>query len=282
MIIGYVTGESKPTKVIGLTSRPVSIGEYTIIDSEEGKILGLVERSYVSSIALSDVKNFDEAAESKEIAEINRRDKGYTSQIMILGFLDKLQNGQAIVPAIPPLPGTEILEATNRDLEKIFGPDGNQWIKIGSLLRNPEIVAKVNLNKIVSRHVGILAMTGMGKSNLVSLIAKQINNLSGTVIIFDYHDDYSNLSIPKINVIDAKINPRLLDAESLGEVLEIRDNASIQQRILRMAFTKQVKESKEFWNALNDQVEEIIQLNKKDKKEYTYFAWVSSVLGMNT
>ena len=33
-----------------------------------------------------------------------------------------------------------------------------------------------------------------------------------------------------------------------------------------MAFTKQVKESKEFWNALNDQVEEIIQLNKKDKK----------------
>jgi DNA helicase HerA-like ATPase len=113
-------------------------------------------------------------------------------------------------------------------------------------------------------------MTGMGKSNLVSLIAKQINDLNGTVIIFDYHDDYSGLSIPKINVIDAKINPRLLDAESLGEVLEIRDNASIQQRILRMAFTKQVKESKEFWEALNDQVEEIIQLNKKDKKEYTY------------
>ena len=252
MIIGYVIGESRPTKITALSSRPLSIGEYTIIDSEEGKILGLVEKTYVSSVALADVKNFDEAAESKEIAEINRRDKGYTSQIMILGFLDKLQKGQAIIPAIPPLPGTEILEATSQDLEKIFGPDGVQWIKIGSLLRNPEIVAKVNLNKIVSRHIGILAMTGMGKSNLVSLIAKQINDLNGTVIIFDYHDDYSSLSIPKINVIDAKINPRLLDAESLGEVLEIRDNASIQQRILRMAFTNQVKESKEFWEALNE------------------------------
>ena len=270
MIIGYVIGESKPTKITALASRPLSIGEYIIIDSEEGKILGLVERTHVSSVALADVKNFDEAAESKEIAQINKRDKGFTSQIMILGFLDKLQKGQAIVPAIPPLPGTEILEAANNDLKKIFGPDGAQWIKIGSLLRNPEIIAKVNLNKIVSRHIGILAMTGMGKSNLVSLIAKQINSLSGTVIIFDYHDDYSSLSIPKINVIDAKINPRLLDAESLGEVLEIRDNASIQQRILRMAFTKQVKESKDFWEALDDQVEEIIQLNKKDKKEYTY------------
>jgi len=270
LIIGYVIGESRPTKITALASRPLSIGEYTIIDSEEGKILGLVERTYVSSVALADVKNFDEAVESKEIAEINKRDKGYTSKIMILGFIDKLQKGQAIIPAIPPLPGTEILEAKSKDLEKIFGPDGAHWIKIGSLLRNPEIVTKVNLNKLVSRHIGILAMTGMGKSNLVSLIAKQINDLNGTVIIFDYHDDYSGLSIPKINVIDAKINPRLLDAESLGEVLEIRDNASIQQRILRMAFTKQVKESKEFWEALNDQVEEIIQLNKKDKKEYTY------------
>ncbi|RDJ32572.1 MAG: ATP-binding protein [Crenarchaeota archaeon] len=270
MIIGYVIGESKPTRITALASRALSIGEYVIINSDEGKILGLVERSYVSSVALSDVRNFDEAVESKEIAEINKRDKGYTSQIMILGFLDKLQKGQSIVPAIPPLPGTEILEASKKDLEKIFGPDGNEWIRIGSLLRNPEIDAKININKIVARHVGILAMTGMGKSNLVSLLAKQIDSLSGTVIIFDYHDDYSNLAIPRINVIDAKINPRLLDAESLGEVLEIRDNASIQQRILRMAFTKQVKESKDFWMALNDQVEEIIQLNKKDKKEYTY------------
>ena len=270
MIIGYVIGESKPTKISVLASRALSIGEYVIINSDEGKILGLVEKSYVSSVALSDVRNFDEAVESKEIAEINKRDKGYTSQIMILGFLDKLQKGQSIVPAIPPLPGTEILEASKKDLEKIFGPDGNEWIRIGSLLRNSEIDAKININKIVSRHVGILAMTGMGKSNLVSLLAKQIDSLSGTVIIFDYHDDYSNLAIPRINVIDAKINPRLLDAESLGEVLEIRDNASIQQRILRMAFTKQVKESKDFWMALNDQVEEIIQLNKKDKKEYTY------------
>ena len=32
MIIGYVTGESKPTKVTSLTSRPLSIGEYTVID----------------------------------------------------------------------------------------------------------------------------------------------------------------------------------------------------------------------------------------------------------
>ncbi len=269
MNLGIVIGESKPTKITSQTVRPLSVGEYVIIDSNEGKILGLVERSYVVSQALSDVRNYDEAMESKEIAEINSRDKGYTANIIILGFLKQLQKGQSIVPAVPPLPGTEILEATKQDLGIIFGPDTEEWIKIGVLLRNPQIESKINLNKIVSRHLGILAMTGMGKSNLVSLIAKRIAKINGTVIIFDYHNDYTNLNIPRINVIDAKINPRLLDADALSEVLEIRDNASIQQRILRLAFTKEVRESKEFWNALDNQVVEIIETSR-DKKEYKY------------
>ena len=63
-------------------------------------------------------------------------------QIMILGFLDKLQKGQAIIPAIPPLTRYRNFRGKSKDLEKIFGPDGAQWIKIGSLLRNPEIVTK--------------------------------------------------------------------------------------------------------------------------------------------
>ncbi len=48
-------------------------------------------------------------------------------------------------------------------------------------------------------------MTGMGKSNLVSLITKKISEVKGTVIIFDYHNDYTTLNIPNVNVIDAKL-----------------------------------------------------------------------------
>jgi len=266
--IGYVIGESKPTFVTALASRPVSVGEYVIIDSDEGRILGLVERSSVSSAAFADVRNFDEAAESTEIAEMNRRDKTYTTHIGILGFLDNLQRGQSIIPAIPPIPGTPVIQPTKDDLETIFSPAKDGWIKIGNLLRNKTIDARVNLDKIVSRHLGILAMTGMGKSNLVSLLTKEIAKLKGTVIIFDYHNDYTLLNIPKINVIDAKINPRLLDHDQLSEVLEIRDSANVQQRVLRMAFTKKVKESKEFWDKLEEEVEFIVNSEDKKFKEY--------------
>ena len=265
--LGYVIGESKPTFVTALTSRPLAVGEYTVINTDEGKILGLVEKSKVVSAALIDVKNFDEAAESIEIAEINKRDKTFTANIGVLGFLDKLQKGQSIIPSIPPIPGTEITQPTKEELYAIFSPQKSGWVKIGSLLRNKSVEAKINLDKIVARHLGILAMTGMGKSNLVSLVAKQIGELTGTVIIFDYHNDYTSLKIPRINVIDAKINPRLLDADQLAEVIEIRESANVQQRVLRMAFTKLVKESKEFWSKLEDEIDYIVNTEDKKLKE---------------
>ena len=61
MTLGFVIGESKPTVVTAQTSRSLPIGEYVIINSNEGKIVGLVEKSVVSSAVLADVKNYDEA-----------------------------------------------------------------------------------------------------------------------------------------------------------------------------------------------------------------------------
>ena len=195
MSLGFVVGESKTNVVTIQSSRALPIGEYVIIEVEEGKIVGLVETSFVTSAALSDVRNYDEAEESIELAELNKRDKSYTGKILILGFLEMLRKGKAILPAIPPLPGTKVIKATKTDLGEIFAPEKNEWLKIGNLLRNQDIDSKINLNKIVSRHLGILAMTGMGKSNLVSLLASKIAALSGTVIIFDYHNDLSLIHI---------------------------------------------------------------------------------------
>jgi len=265
--LGFVIGESKPTSVTAITSRALSVGEYIKIETDEGEILGLVERSSISSAAFTDVRNFDEAVESTEIAELNKRDKTFTAHIGILGFLENLRRGKSIIPAIPPIPGTEIIPPSKQDLEEIFSPKNKGWVKIGNLLRNKTVDVKINLDKIVSRHLGILAMTGMGKSNLVSLITKQISKINGTVIIFDYHNDYTNLNIPKINVIDAKINPRLLDADQLSDVLEIRESATVQQRVLRMAFTETVKKSKEFWKKLETEVAYIVDSEDKKIKE---------------
>ncbi len=143
MTLGFVIGESKPTVVTAQTSRSLPIGEYVIINSNEGKIVGLVEKSVVSSAVLADVKNYDEAVESIDVAAEHKRDKSYTALVRILGFLESLQKGKAILPAVPPIPGTEVVKATKEDLGQIFGPENSEWIKIGGLLRNPEINSQI-------------------------------------------------------------------------------------------------------------------------------------------
>jgi DNA helicase HerA-like ATPase len=257
--IGIVVGESKPHEIMFESRRPVSAGEYVIINGDKGQILGLVERSTIVSDALSKhVRNYTEALESKEIADVNTRDKSYRAWVRILGYLDELKNGRAIIPDVPPLPGTDILEAGQDDLGIIFAPDNEGWMRIGSLLRNSKVEARVNIDRVVARHLAVLAMTGMGKSNLVSLLAKEMAKIGGTMIIFDYHDDYSSLQIKDVNVMDAKINPRLLNFEKFADVMEIRESATNQMHVLHKAFTEQVKmrQGDDFWESLLANVKE--------------------------
>jgi DNA helicase HerA-like ATPase len=254
--LGILIGVARPDQVTFESKRPVSIGEYVILNYGKGRVLGLVERSSISSDALgNNIRNYEEAHESKLVAAENRRDKSYKGHVRILGYLDELKKCRPILPALPPEPGTEVYEASAQDLAAIFAPTGPQWIRIGTLLRNTAVDVRVNVDKVVSRHLAVLAMTGMGKSNLVSLLAKEIARISGTMVIFDYHDDYSTLDMGSknnSNLMDARINPRLLSADKLAEVIEIQENASNQMHVLRVAFTEEVKQRKgdDFWDAL--------------------------------
>ena len=265
--LGILVGNTKPDQVTFESKRPVSIGEYVILQYGRSKVqvLGLVEGSSISSDALgTSIRNYEEASESKEVAVENCRDKSYKGHVRILGYLEELKKCKAIIPALPPEPGTEVYEATPQDLGTIFAPSSPsspspQWIRIGTLLRNTEVDAQVNVEKVVSRHLAILAMTGMGKSNLVSLLAKEIAKINGTMVIFDYHDDYSTLdmgSSSNSNPIDARINPRFLTVDKLGDVIEIQENASNQMHVLRTAFTDDVRQRKgdDFWDALKSGV----------------------------
>ncbi len=229
--IGVVVGPTKPDQVTFEARRPISLGEYVVIINSQGKkVLGVVESSSIESEALSDnISNFEEALESKQVASENRRDKSYKANVKILGLIEEL--------------------------------------RIGTLLRQKDVEVKININRVTTRHLGILAMTGMGKSNLVTLIAKAVSEIPGTMIIFDYHDDYKGLNIRNANLIPAKINPRLLSTDKFAEVIEIRDIADIQKTILSKAFDDDLKQrvEDEFWQTLEENIENIEKMEKRNK-----------------
>ncbi|MDH3765486.1 MAG: ATP-binding protein [Nitrosopumilus sp.] len=266
-MLGIVIGESSPTVVKAQTEKSLPVGEYVIINSNEGEILGFVESSIASSAALNEINNYDEAVESLEISKLSSRDKSYTTRIRTLGLIQSLKKGKTTLPALPPEPGNQITRAGTKELKDIFEPIENSRIKIGKLLRNSTVNVTVNGDKILSRHLGILAMTGMGKSNLVALITKRIAENDGTVVIFDYHKEYSDLKIPKINIIQSKINPRRLDAEQLSEILEIRKDADVQRSLLIEAFNEDVRKSSEFWESLIAAIRNLVSKNDDRKQE---------------
>ena len=258
-MLGIVIGESSPTFVKAQTEKSLPIGEYVIINSSEGEILGFVESSVASSTALNEIKNYEEAVESLEIAKLSSRDKSFTTRIKMLGLVQSLKKGKTILPSLPPEPGNQITQANDNELKEIFEPNEKSRIKIGKLLRNSNINVTVTGDKILSRHLGILAMTGMGKSNLVALITKRIAENDGTVIIFDYHKEYSDLKIPKINIIESRINPRRLDGEQLSDILDIRKDASVQRSLLMEAFKDDVRKSSKFWESLTQSVKFLVE-----------------------
>ena len=140
--LGILIGVSKPDQVIFESKRPVSIGEYVTMNYGRGKVLGLVERSSISSDALgNNIRNYEEAYESKEVAAENRRDKSYKGYVHILGYLDELKKCKAYC-RLPPSRARSIrsiaADLPDRDICAIRRAVDKDW----DPLAQPEVDAR--------------------------------------------------------------------------------------------------------------------------------------------
>ena len=256
MILGIVKDVTDPINIKIQAKEPLPLGKYVTIERDDDKCLGLVETSLSSSSAISNITNFQEAIESVEVSKDSTRDKGFETTIRIIGTVESLKNGRPTLPSTPTIPGTKISDVENDTLRIIFSPDNSKWSRIGNLLRTKDIDAKINIDEIVSRHLAILSMTGMGKSNFVTVLAREIGKRNGTAIIFDYHNDYGQLELfneenEKINVnhVDAKITPRILSGDQFAQIIDIPKSAIHQADILIEIF-EQIREETNFWERL--------------------------------
>lgn len=267
---GIILAPARP-EVVRLESRnPLPLGQYISFRTTQGKlVLGVVESTEVTSRALSTdrISNFYEAEESTIVSSENIRDKSYRSIIRILGLVEELQKCKTILPEYAPLPGTKAYIADPAYLRPIFAPEKPEWMKAGTLLRQSEVDVKINVDKLLPRHLAILAMTGMGKSNLVSLIAKKISEIPGSMVILDYHDEYSKLRIENANYVKAVINPRYLSVEQFADLLDIRESSDKQRTLLTRAFTKEVRAriDDDFWDELKTNIEDFAGETKEYK-----------------
>ncbi len=265
--LGIVAAESSTDMFPLFASRPLRVGEYVVTDTIEGKILSFVEKSVIRSDLMETAKNYIAAVEASKASESNPRDKSFVATARVLGLIDELKSGVVFMPSVPPMPGTPVFEAPSDVLADIFSRKGSNYSKIGNLLRNKEINVSIDLNKVASRHLAILATTGSGKSNLLALIAKRVSGVMGTMVIFDYHGEYSKLEFERISHVQSKINPRILESEELAELLDVYASAPRQRSLLSRVLTSEVKESENFWDSLIGELNRIANDETSDPED---------------
>lgn len=113
-----------------------------------------------------------------------------------------------------PTTGDNIHLVTIKDLDVIYGGyDERNSITIGNISLSESLNAKIDLNKLVSRHCAILGSTGSGKSNAVGVVLKSIADKKfkrSRILVIDPHGEYNSVLKSNSNVY--KIKPDL-DAE---------------------------------------------------------------------
>ena len=228
-VIGRCVGETSLTDVSFVSKEMPKMGEYVTLEYDNKIILGMIESLVRGSVALNNDIYDPETIE--RIKHIEGDDYYIKGNVKILGDIDYLK-----IPRTPAPPGTEVKLASSEVLDKIFRfKDG---LKLGHLISNENVEVNLNINKMVSRHLAILAMTGAGKSNTVSVIIDGLLANNGCPLIFDMHSEFVGAEFPngKVNKINPIINPLYLEFSEILQLANINGKSFVQERYFRKAF----------------------------------------------
>ncbi len=252
--LGICIGSTKPNRVNFITDSIVRIGQFvTLFYTEEGKekkLLGMIQSLERDNPYLPDTIRTTQQAES--IKRFSEKENTIRGEVHILGEI--IETGDEVflqIPRTPPLPAAEVYEADPQLLKKVFGAKSKKFVRIGRLLSEKEDVpVYINIEQVVLRHLAVLAVTGAGKSNTVSVLLKNIINLGGTVAVFDFHGEYSRSKLTRngksaVNHIQPLINPAELKPKEFASLIGIKQNAYVQFRYFRMAYENLLQELKE-------------------------------------
>lgn len=103
-----------------------------------------------------------------------------------------------------PTTGDNVHLVTIKDLNIIYGGyNDRNSITVGNISLSESLDARIDLNKLISRHCAILGSTGSGKSNTVGVILNAIAQKdfkSSRILVIDPHGEYNSILNDKSNV----------------------------------------------------------------------------------
>jgi len=230
-VIGRCIGETSLSNVSFISKKMPMLGQYVTLEYDDKIVLGMIESLLRGSVSINN-EIYDPETIDK-IKAIQGNDNYIRGMVKILGDV----NDDLRIPRTPAPPGTQVKIAAPHILRQIFSLP-NYGLKLGNLITQEDVAMEVDINKMVSRHLAVLAMTGAGKSNTVSVIINRLLNVKGSVLIIDMHSEYVNTEFTtgNVNIIKPVINPLYLSFTEIKRLANIPANAYVQERFFLKAY----------------------------------------------
>lgn len=216
------TGDATQLTMVVQDSFSVRRGEFVRIMHQERSdesvvsVLGRVTRIHRSNM-LFNAGFGDGVTELELLPGANVTGENLFANLELVGYRDPVSR-QIKIPRRPLDPGVAVETVDFQFLSDFYEFNEHTSLHLGNLVGyergDNTVPVFLDVNKLVTEHMAVLAMTGSGKSYTVGRIIERLVALNnGTVVVFDPHGEYGK----------ALAKGQLNFSEGLGDGEDVRD-----------------------------------------------------------
>ncbi len=244
-------------------------GQFVEVSIEGGKLIGRVADVFKTNryfMRPESVEKYESSKPMEEIFPVSNWEY-LIADIVPLGVYGKEEMFEEV--SFPPSPGTKVYEPDHAIISKFLGLD-KKGLQVGELPYH-NVSVRLNLTRLLQKHLAILAISGAGKSYLVSVIIEELlrrNKEEGQLatIIVDTHGEYVSFSedskyTDKIKVFparDIRIGLPNLTSRQISEFLPKLSPAQVRELA---RFLREMKSKRKHFG-----INELIERIEEDEK----------------
>ena len=272
-----------------ITSPAVRKGQFLKVKGESGYVLGSVSEITRANRYFERAESVAEYERSSPMTEnFPTADWEYiVANVRVHGVFEGENISRS---SFPVSPGSRVIEAEEPLLKKFLQLDDN-GLDIGKL-QHHSLAAKLSMGKLLQKHLAILAMSGSGKSYLMSVLIEEMlerkpENGRLAIVVLDSHGEYIGfrttqyakqtevVSAKKFRIAFSRITPQMLRewAPEMSST-QVRELVPIMESLRR---EKKEKHEPYTLEELILRVESDMADKKKDNVKRPLLAWLSEL-----
>ena len=161
-----------------------------------------------------------------QILEIEKNNDETTAFCQVIGYKD---NGKIKKPRIPFDPDSEVLKAEEEFIKQIIRLEEKGAAAFIGRLEGTSINVYLDLNKILTMHLSVLAKSGSGKSYAAGVLLEEIALRKIPVLVIDPHGEYSSMKNSNDNEEDKErltflgLKPKKIEVNEYADTNIVRD-----------------------------------------------------------